>query len=86
VTHIPAAVIVLAILCTRLALAEEIGRVKISGGWAGLGVGANRGDGVPTCGELEYPFSLTALRHSRSATSAPPGSGFRHGSRTQPRG
>jgi hypothetical protein len=42
VTNIPAPVIVLAILWTRLALADQPGRVKISGGWAGLGIGANR--------------------------------------------
>jgi hypothetical protein len=42
VTNIPAAVIVLAILWTPLALADEPGRVKITGGWAGLGVAANR--------------------------------------------
>lgn len=53
--------IVLAILWTPLALADEPGRVKISGSWAGLGVGADRGDGVLTCGGHEYPFSLTAL-------------------------
>jgi hypothetical protein len=82
VTNIPAAVIVLAILWTRLALADEPGRVKISGGWAGLGVGANRGDGVLTCGGHEYPLSLAAL--SIGDLGAAGSHCFRHGSRSQP--
>ena len=43
------------------ALAEEFVRVKINGGWAGLGMRANWGDGVLTYEGRGYPFSLTAL-------------------------
>ena len=44
--QIRAAVIALAILWPPLALAADSAHVTIRGGWAGVGVGANWGDGV----------------------------------------
>jgi outer membrane immunogenic protein len=59
--EIRAAVIALAMLRTPLARAEDSAHVTIRGGWAGLGVGANWGDGVLTYEGHEYPFSLEGL-------------------------
>ena len=59
--QIRAAVIALTILWPPLALADDSAHVTIRGGWAGLGVGANWGDGLLTYEGHEYPFSLEGL-------------------------
>jgi outer membrane immunogenic protein len=61
VKQIRAVVIALAILWPPLALADDSAHVTIRGGWAGLGVGANWGDGVMTYEGHDYPFSLAGL-------------------------
>src|SRR5207247_245100 len=63
-TRVKAGVMVAAMFCTSLALAEdgaESVTVKLSGGSTAVGVGANWGDGILTFEGYQYPFSVRGL-------------------------
>jgi len=78
---IRAVVIALAALWAPLARAEDSAHVKIRGGWAGLGVGANWGEGVLTYEGHEYPFSLEGLSIGDLGAAGFTASGTVHGLR-----
>jgi hypothetical protein len=79
--NVKAGVMVAAMMCTSLALAEdtvESVSVKLSGGSTGVGVGANWGGGILTFEGYQYPFSISGLTIGDVGVNRFTGSGSVH--------
>src|SRR2546425_10386774 len=80
-TRVKAGVMVAAMFCTSLALAEdgaESVTVKLSGGSTAVGVGANWGEGILTFEGYQYPFSVRGLTIGDVGANGFTGSGSVH--------
>ena len=80
-TNVKIGVMVAAMLCTSLALADDTAEsvtVKLSGGSTAVGVGANWGDGILTFEGYQYPFSIRGLTIGDVGANGFTGSGSVH--------